>query len=38
MHYDNFGYIEIDHEAAKAKFRDKGAELTMLKIGETKEI
>lgn len=38
MHYDTFGYIEIDHNEAKDKFRAKGIELTMLNLGETKEI
>jgi L-ascorbate metabolism protein UlaG (beta-lactamase superfamily) len=38
MHYDTFGYIEIDHDEAKRKFKEKGAELTLLKIGEKIEI
>ena len=34
-HYDTFGYIKIDHEAAKKAFADKGKELILLAIGET---
>lgn len=32
-HYDTFGYIEIDHEAAKQKFSAAGKELHLLDIG-----
>lgn len=35
VHYDTFGFIKIDHEKAKRSFADKGAELLLLKIGET---
>ncbi len=35
VHYDTFGFIKIDHEAAKKAFADKGTELKLLKIGET---
>jgi L-ascorbate metabolism protein UlaG (beta-lactamase superfamily) len=35
VHYDTFGFIKIDHEKAKQIFADKGAELLLLKIGET---
>jgi L-ascorbate metabolism protein UlaG (beta-lactamase superfamily) len=35
VHYDTFGFIKIDHEKAKKIFADKGAELLLLKIGET---
>ncbi len=35
VHYDTFGFIKIDHEIAKRSFADKGAELLLLKIGET---
>jgi len=38
MHYDTFPYIKIDHEEAKAKFEDAGANLTLMKIGETIEL
>jgi L-ascorbate metabolism protein UlaG (beta-lactamase superfamily) len=33
-HYDTFGYIEIDHEAAKRKFFEKDKDLMLLEIGE----
>lgn len=32
-HYDTFGFIEIDHEAAKKAFAEKGKELTLPEIG-----
>lgn len=32
-HYDTFGYIEIDHEVAKAKFDTAGKTLHLLEIG-----
>ena len=32
-HYDTFGFIKIDHTAAKKAFADKGKELILLKIG-----
>jgi L-ascorbate metabolism protein UlaG (beta-lactamase superfamily) len=35
VHYDTFGFIKIDHEKAKQIFAIKGAELLLLKIGET---
>ncbi len=35
VHYDTFGFIEIDHAAAKAAFNDKGKSLTLPAIGET---
>jgi L-ascorbate metabolism protein UlaG (beta-lactamase superfamily) len=37
-HYDTFGYIEIDHQAAKKAFEDKGKELILLPIGESLDI
>jgi len=37
-HYDTFGFIEIDKEAAKKAFADKGKELLLLSIGESIEI
>lgn len=37
-HFDTFGYIEIDHEAAKKKFYDKGKDLMLLSIGESIEL
>lgn len=38
MHYDTFGYIEIDHKNAKEQFAHNDAELILLEIGQTKEI
>lgn len=38
VHYDTFGYIEIDHEAAKAAFTAKGKELILMEIGEVKDL
>jgi L-ascorbate metabolism protein UlaG (beta-lactamase superfamily) len=38
MHYDTFGYIEIDHQKAKEQFSHNDGELILLKIGETKDI
>lgn len=35
VHYDTFGFIKIDHEKAKKAFADKGAELLLIKIGES---
>ena len=35
VHYDTFGFIEIDHEESKQKFAAKGKELILLGIGET---
>ncbi len=35
LHYDTFGFIEIDHEAAKKTFSSSGKELILLNIGET---
>lgn len=35
IHYDTFGYIEIDHEEAKQKFAARGKELILLEIGES---
>jgi L-ascorbate metabolism protein UlaG (beta-lactamase superfamily) len=34
MHFDTFGFIVVDHEAAKRKFADAGKELVLMKIGE----
>lgn len=33
VHYDTFGYIEIDHEAAKKAFKDANKQLILLDIG-----
>jgi len=38
MHYDTFGFIEIDHQAAMEKFSKKEKELLLLKIGQTQDI
>ena len=35
VHFDTFGYIRIDHEAAKKKFKAAGKELILPMIGET---
>lgn len=34
-HYDTFGYIKIDHSAAKRKFFDAGKDLMLLPIGDS---
>ncbi|PCH69456.1 MAG: metal-dependent hydrolase [Bacteroidetes bacterium] len=36
MHYDTFGFIEIDKEEAKQKFSAKGKELILFNIGQVK--
>src|SRR5690554_6700383 len=38
VHYDTFGYIEIDHEEAKRKFYDADKDLMLLRIGESIEL
>ncbi|MGH1435513.1 MAG: metal-dependent hydrolase [Lewinella sp.] len=38
IHYDTFGYIEIDTVAAKKAFADSGKELILLSIGESIDI
>ncbi|WP_396171136.1 metal-dependent hydrolase [Flavobacterium sp.] len=38
VHYDTFGYIEIDHESAIRKFFNKGKDLMLLDIGESIEL
>lgn len=38
MHYDTFGFIEINHNEAKEKFSKKEKELLLLKIGQTQDI
>jgi L-ascorbate metabolism protein UlaG (beta-lactamase superfamily) len=35
MHYDTFGYIKINHEGAKEKFRISGRNLVLMNIGQT---
>lgn len=34
MHYDTFGYVEIDHDEAKQKFADAGIEFILMEIGQ----
>lgn len=36
-HYDSFGYIKIDHEAALSAFAEKGKDLILMEIAEMKE-
>jgi L-ascorbate metabolism protein UlaG (beta-lactamase superfamily) len=38
MHYDTFGFIEIDKDRAKHKFRNAEVELLLFNIGETRVI
>lgn len=38
VHYDTFGYIILDHEAALQKFSAKGMELLLVPIGNTVSI
>jgi len=38
VHYDTFGYIEIDHDAAIKKFFDASIDLMLLDIGESIEL
>lgn len=35
VHFDTFGYIKIDHDAARETFRKAGKELILPEIGET---
>ncbi|RYD56276.1 MAG: metal-dependent hydrolase [Sphingobacteriales bacterium] len=38
VHFDTFGYIKIDHQQAKDKFKAAGAELILPEIGQTIEL
>jgi len=38
IHYDTFGFIEINKEEAVSKFANNGKELVLLEIGQTIEI
>lgn len=38
VHYDTFGFIKIDHEAAKKAFAEAGKELILLDIGASMEV
>ncbi|RYZ49865.1 MAG: metal-dependent hydrolase [Sphingobacteriales bacterium] len=37
-HFDTFGYIKINHEDARRKFKDAGKELILLPIGDSIEL
>lgn len=37
-HFDTFGYIKIDHEAAKTQFKKIGKKLILLNVGQSIEI
>lgn len=38
VHYDTFGYIEIDHDEAKRKFFERNKDLMLLEIGSSIEL
>ena len=38
VHFDTFGFIEIDHDEAKKKFYDAGKDLMLFKVGESFEL
>jgi len=38
MHFDTFGFIKIDHEAAKKKFSNEDRKLILMKPGEMVEV
>lgn len=38
VHFDTFGYIRIDHKAAKDKFNEAGIDFMLPEIGETIEL
>jgi len=38
VHYDTFGYIEIDHQLAKDAFSNAGVDLTLLSINDSMEV
>jgi L-ascorbate metabolism protein UlaG (beta-lactamase superfamily) len=38
MHFDTFGYIEINHEQTKKEFTEAEINLTLMEIGESKTI
>lgn len=38
VHFDTFGFIEIDHEEAKKKFYDAGKDLMLFEVGESFEL
>lgn len=38
VHYDTFGFIEIDHDKAISAFQSAGKKLHLMDIGETREV
>lgn len=38
VHFDTFGFIEIDHKEAKKKFYDAGKDLMLFEVGESFEL
>lgn len=38
VHFDTFGFIEIDHNEAKKKFYDAGKDLMLFEVGESFEL
>jgi L-ascorbate metabolism protein UlaG (beta-lactamase superfamily) len=38
IHFDTFGFIEIDHDSAQKAFKAKGKTLHLLNIGQSKDI
>ncbi|MBO6516782.1 MAG: metal-dependent hydrolase [Bacteroidia bacterium] len=38
MHFDTFGFIEIDHQQAKNEFEQKGVELVLPEVGQKLEL
>lgn len=38
VHYDTFGYIKIDHQQAIQTFAEAGAQLQLVKIGDTIDV
>lgn len=38
MHFDTFGFIKLDHEDVKKIFSDNGQSISLMAIGETKEL
>jgi hypothetical protein len=35
LHYDTFGFIKVDHKAAKESFEELNKELIFVQIGDT---
>lgn len=38
MHYDTFGYIKIDHDEVKQLFQSSGKNISLMQVGESKEL